>query len=231
VRALYFYFYYTNIVVLIVRKILISFFDAPKALIGLSFLVTSYVCNAQFFSLSAAEKKWALFHPFAAMKVKKIQDECLKNYDQHELRQLLDSFPAGGKLDAFRHVYSMAAFSQKIKTKKIRKLGEAHEKGNYRQFKKHQLEEGEKPDSLSSVMDLKNNELGISIGCNNRSLDLRALGQKVISSINDGKALVFKRNSRGEYLDCENKPVDLKKYTASWAVPKCLVPSDQSYMP
>jgi hypothetical protein len=213
---------------LIVRKILINIFVRRKALAGVVFMGMPFFCDAQFFALSAPEKKWALFHPFAAMKVKKIQDECVKNYDQRELRQSLDSFPAGGKLDAFRHVYSMAAFSQKIRTGKIRRLGEAHEKGNYRQFKKQQLEEGEKPDSLSSVMDLKNNDLGITIGCNNRSLDLRALGQLVIGAIDEGKALVFKRNNRGEYLDCENKPVDPKKYARRWYVPKCLVRSDGS---
>jgi hypothetical protein len=212
--------------VLIVSKILITISVARKPLLLAAFALTAITSEAQFFSLSLPEKKWAIFHPVAAIKVKRIEDECIKTYDQRELRSLLDSFPSGGKLDAFRHVYSMAAFSQKIKTRKVRKLGIAHEKGNYRQFLKNKLEEGEKPDSLSSVMDLQNNELGLAIGTSNRNSDLRALGQLVLKNINEGKAVIFKRNSKGQYLDCSGEVVDLKKYDGEWYVPKCLERSD-----
>ena len=80
----------------------------------------------------------------------------------------------------------MAAFAQKIKIKKLKKLGIAHEKGNYRQFKKYQNEEGERPDSLSNVMDLKNNDLGLKIGSENKKISLADLKELVINEIKNG---------------------------------------------
>ena len=85
---------------------------------------------------SKFEKSWALAHPIAAIKVKRIYRQTLPFYNDHLIHKQLDSFSNGGKLDAFRHVFFMAAFTQKVKVKKIRALGFAHEKGNrYNAFK------------------------------------------------------------------------------------------------
>ena len=85
---------------------------------------------------------WSLWHPFAALKVRKIHKKVSLLFNESNNKLLLDSYSTGGKLDAFRHVFFMSAFAQKIKTKKLRKLGIAHEKGNYRQFLKNQNENG-----------------------------------------------------------------------------------------
>ena len=130
-------------------------------------------------------------------------------------------------LDMF---FFMAAFAQKIKIKKLKKLGIAHEKGNYRQFKKHQNEEGERPDSLSNVMDLNNNELGLKIGSENKKISLAELKELVINEIKNGKAQVIKRNHSGAYIDCNNNTINLKLYSNKWYVPKCLVPSNHIYI-
>src|SRR3954462_1646423 len=82
------------------------------------------------------EKHWAFFHPFAALKVKRIYKLCLPHYEEVKSSGTLDAYRNGGKLDAFRHVFFMAAFSQRINTRKLRKLGIAHEKGNYSAFLK-----------------------------------------------------------------------------------------------
>ena len=187
--------------------------------------------TAQWSTLTGPEKRWAVFHPFAALKVRRINDQCAHFYDRKVLAGRLDSFPAGGKLDAFRHVFYMAALAQQIRLRKVRKLGEAHEKGNHRQFKKQQLEEGERPDSLSTVMDLHNNELGIKIGCNQSSLPLQQLRDLAIQKIIAGEALIMKRTASGEYLDCTGNVIDLSKYAGLWHVPKCLVPSSLRYKP
>ena len=176
-------------------------------------------------SLSPPELKWALGHPFAALKVKKITRQCDPLFSDRAVKQQLDSFASGGKLDACRHMFYMASYAQKIKVKKVRKLGIAHEKANYKQFLKLQNEEGEIPDSLSSVMDLQNNELGFAIGCNNRSLTREELRNKIIEEIKNGKAVIFKRDAAGNYLDCENKPLKINDYRKRWFIPKCLVPS------
>jgi hypothetical protein len=147
-------------------------------------------------------------------------------YEQPNTKIALDNFNNGGKLDAFRHVFFMAAFAQKIKIKKLKKLGIAHEKGNYRQFKKHQNEEGERPDSLSNVMDLKNNDLGLKIGSENKKISLADLKELVINEIKNGKAQIIKRNKQEMYVECNDQIIDMQLYKGKWFVPKCLVPSN-----
>ncbi len=171
---------------------------------------------------------WAIWHPFAALKVKKIKAKADLIYVQTGIKDQLDNLSSGGKLDAFRHVFYMAAFAQKIKAKKLRKLGIAHEKGNYRQFLKHQNENGEVPDSLSSVMDLYNNDVGLNIGSSPayKGMNLETLKELVIWKIKSGNATILKRNKQGLYVECDDKIIDLSLYKGKWFVPKCLVPSN-----
>jgi hypothetical protein len=186
--------------------------------------VCVYFSQAQKFrSRSGPEKCWALFHPFAAVKVKKIYNKAMPFYYEVQKKNRLDTFSNGGKLDAFRHAYFMAAFSQKIKVKKARKLGVAHEKGNYKDFKKGIKEDGEIPDSLSTVMDLHNNEVGLKIGKENKNMDLKALSEIVLASLQKGEGIYFKRNSKGRYLTCHDEIIDREMYTGKWVVPKCLI--------
>src|SRR6478609_8317397 len=83
---------------------------------------------------SFAEFTWSIFHPVAAIKVKKITRRANQMLPEFNIEKTLDPYSAGGKADAFRHVYFMALYAQKIKPKKLVKLGKAHEKSNYRQF-------------------------------------------------------------------------------------------------
>lgn len=175
---------------------------------------------------SKPEILWALGHPFAALKMKKIKKKSDIIYNQTDIKTILDNYSSGGKLDAFRHVFFMAAFAQKIGINKLRKLGIAHEKGNYRQFLKHKNENGEMPDSLSSVMDLANNELGFEIGVAYKDLNLEKLKELVIWKIKTGNASILKRNKQGSFVDCNNNIIDLKLYAGKWFVPKCLTISD-----
>ncbi len=174
---------------------------------------------------SRQELCWAIWHPFAALKMKKIKKQATLIYNQPEIKTSLDNYSSGGKLDAFRHTFFMAAFAQKIKTKKLRKLGIAHEKGNYHQFLKREKENSEVPDSLSNAMDLANNELGFTIGSANKNVSLEELKQTVIKEILNGKAFILKRNKEGHFVDCNNNLIDPAAYSGKWFVPKCLVPS------
>jgi hypothetical protein len=176
-------------------------------------------------TLSCPEKKWALFHPIAALKVKKIYKTIMPLYDEVKTKKELDAFESGGKTDAFRHIFFMAALSQKISVRKLRKLGKAHEKGNYKQFLKLQNEQGELPDSLGSVMDLQNNEVGFAIGTANRKLNLEELRSKTIEAIKNGEAVYFKRNASGNYVNCSGEIIDRKNY--KWSVPKCLIATNK----
>jgi len=175
------------------------------------------------------EKLWGLTHPFAAIKIKKISKHCYTIYNDSTLKNKLDNFGNGGKLDAFRHIFFMAAFAQKIKVKKVRKLGIAHEKKNYRQFLQGTLEDLERPDSLGTVMDLENNELAFNLGASNKKVTLTELKSLVIKEINEGKAVIVKRNRKKNYLNCNDEIIDLKLYIKNWYVPKCLVASNYIY--
>ncbi len=169
------------------------------------------------------EKIWAFFHPITAMKMKKISKRCYTVYNNDSLKARLDKFENGGKLDAFRHVFFMASFAQKVGAKKLDRLGELHEKHNYKQFLKGDLEQGELPDSLSSVMDLYNNTIGIEIGRNNKKCSLNELKLICINAINNGKTVFMRRDKNGNYLDCNGRKVELIK---KWSLDKCLVSQD-----
>lgn len=184
--------------------------------------------NAQTFgSRSAAEKKWAIFHPFAALKVRKVYKEAKPIYEQLKQKNMPDSFENGGKLDAFRHVFFMAAFAQKIKAKKVLKLGIAHEKGNYRNFLKSIKEDGELADSLSSVMDLQNNYFGVETGIKHKEKNLQELSAICLTAIVAGNAVYFKRDVHGNYLTCRGERIDLNDYRKKWFIPKCLMNTHQ----
>ena len=192
----------------------------------IALLLSSFCCSAQLARISVYEFRWALWHPFAAVKVNKITKTCDLLVREKSIYIPLDNFTNGGKADAFRHCFYMGACAQKIKVKKLRKLGQAHEKGNYRQFLRWQKEEGELPDSLASVMDLQNNELGFRLGGANKKIELQELLALVISEINQGTALIMRRDKAGNYIDCNGKKIHIDPQIKTWNLPKCLVTSN-----
>jgi hypothetical protein len=193
--------------------------------IAVVLILLPYSAFSQWNQLSKPEKKWAIWHPFAALKVKKMSVKCYQIYNSLTIRNQLDTFSNGGQLDAFRHCFFMAAFTQKIKIKKIRKLGQAHEKGNYTHFSNNIKEDGELPDSIGTVMDLFNNELGFNYSKQHRKIELQQLALQILQLIKTGEALIVKRNSMATFLTCDDAP--LKKETLKlWKNEKCLVKSD-----
>jgi hypothetical protein len=182
--------------------------------------------NKSFHNLSKYEKHWAIWHPFAALQIKKHQAAMYTIYKDIKQQHILDNFENGGKLDAFRHTFAMAYFSKFVKAKKLRKLGEAHEKANYWQFLHHLPDEdGELSDSLSSVMDLKNNSIALSLAKEVKVLSAEEIKLKVIKLIKDGDVFIIKRNTQGQYVDCTNQVIAPEKLKI-WNTPKCLVKSD-----
>jgi hypothetical protein len=177
--------------------------------------------------LSRYEKRWAVFHPFAAVKIKKLHTANLPVYMDVKNKMLLDAYESGGKLDAFRHSFFMAVFAQNVKIGKLRRLGQAHEKGNYLTFLKRRSEYGELPDSLSSVMDLRNNELGFSIGRMNKNLPTDQLSQKVIEALKKGEGVYLQRNSSGQFVTCRGEVLKVEGLERKWFIPKCLIPTNQ----
>lgn len=187
-------------------------------------LIVFSLCSCQAVrKLSRPEKTWTVVHPYAAFRVYKISKRCDEIYKLAIENAEMDTFTNGGTLDAYRHMLYMAAFSQKVKPNKIRKLGIAHEKGNYLQFKNSKIEDGEIPDSLSSVMDLWNNQIGIELGNKYKQQSLTELNQHVLTEIKFGKVYVLKRNNMGEYMTCNGQVIVLSDYNHKWNIPKCLI--------
>lgn len=218
---------------------MLTYFHIYKRIIyGKAFLVLLVVCFAQqlvacpkdkpWKRTSRPEKIWAACHPFKAKKVMRCAQRARFVTDSLEKAGVL-SDKNGGQLDAFRHAYWMALIIENGLPERVaRKVGEKHEKGNYLDFKKGKLEDSIRPDSMSCVMDLKNNEMGISIGKDFVSGDKSVtLIRLVIMKIWDGKLFILRKDASGKYLDCNDDELDMEKYKGQWNIPKCLVGSDK----
>ncbi len=176
---------------------------------------------------SKYEWRWAFWHPVVALKCKKALPKAMLMYKQSTTLPELDTLQNGGKLDAFRHTFVMAHLAQKVNKRKLLKLGIAHEKGNESSYKKQGLEDGERADSLSCVMDLYNNNVGIEIGNNNKTCSLDSLKGLVLKAIKRGDCLYVKRNPLRHYVTCDNKEIHFTEFKTTWFVPKCLIATNQ----
>lgn len=177
----------------------------------------------QFKKLSCAEKRWVVFHPFVAKKALQLSLEARTVTAEVKQQQTLKGTGNGDQLDAFRHTYWMARLAQEIHWRKAKRLGIAHEKGNYRQFKKGRLEDDVLPDKISSEMDLFNNEVGLNLGKMNREQELKS---EVIKLVKEGKCKIIKTDATGNFLDEQNNIIPAEELKGKWENRKVLVNSD-----
>jgi hypothetical protein len=179
-----------------------------------------------FKKLSCPEKRWVLFHPFAAKKAYRITVEARTVSKQMEKDSLLDHDADGGQVDAFRHAYWMGRLVQEMCWRKVKRLGKAHERGNYLDYKKHRIREEIFTDSIASAMDLFNNHVGLEAGRKNKSLSADEMKKLIVKKILDGEMKIILKDKNGNSLDCERKVLDLKIYSGKWNIPRCLVESN-----
>jgi hypothetical protein len=184
------------------------------------------ICQ-QFKKLSRPEKCWAIKHVFVAKKTWRITQFVRLQTDLVMQSGLLDSDANGGQVDAFRHAYWMAVLSQQICWRKARRLGKAHEKGNYLDYKKHRLEEGSLPDKISSEMDIWNNDIGIHLGRTNGGISSDSLKTIVLNEILNGKMKKIKKNSRGDFLDNKDNIIPADSLKGKWENQKVLINSNK----
>ena len=57
-----------------------------------------------------------------------------------------------------------------------------------------------------------------------------SLSDAEITEIKNGKAQIIKRKKSGIYVDCSGNIIDIKLYSNTWYVHKCLVASDYKYI-
>ncbi len=187
---------------------------------------TDMAAQSSFRKLSRPEKCWVVFHPLRALKARKVTRIVQLVVDSVKVSGVIGQDNNGGRLDAFKHAYWMGMLAAKIGQKQALKLGKAHEKGNYQQFEKHLLEDTLLPDSVSSVMDLKNNEIGASVGCRCKCSSY-ALKESIIQKLKDGALYIIEKD-QGNYLDCSGNVIDMKVWIGKWGIPKCLVSSKKN---
>ncbi len=198
----------------------------------LSFFVASF-CFAQqnyqsFRKLSTSEKYWVLSHPFVAKRAWQCTQRARTTTDSLAQAEVL-SDGNGGQLDAFRHTYWMLLLRLEIGERRARKLGHAHERGNYRQFKNRDLEDGELPDSMSTVMDERNNAAGRALADSLAKLQpdsSRNTVQVVLFAVWNGDLWIIKKDEHGKPLHCSGDLL-LESDKKKWNIPKCLVRSDE----
>lgn len=182
----------------------------------------------QYRALPKAEKRWVRHHPCAALKVRTITYLVRKEVIEYSRKNLVDTLFNGGTADAFRHCYWMALCAQKIGSKKALSLGEAHEKGNREQFEKGLTEDAILQDSISCLMDLYNNRIGIGLVSDQKSKDAETLKFHILEKIKQGELMILKRNISNQFIDCEGntviKPIGHQR---KWQLPYCLVTSNQ----
>ncbi len=183
--------------------------------------------SSRFSKLSAPEKWWVVFHPFKAKRALDISLNAIKVTDSLYSIKTLGQDKNGGQLDAFKHSYWIARLTLKIGVKPSLKLGIAHEKGNYKTYKKGKLEEGVLPDKASSEMDLFNNDVGAQIALNNSEIVMNELIELIIYKVKAGTLRILKKDAQGNFLTCDNVIISIDTIGKNWENDKCLVLSDQ----
>ena len=172
--------------------------------------------------ISGPEFWWAIGHPFIAIKAKRISNRAIQITDSLEAEGVLKG-RSGGQLDAFKHTFWMASLSQQIKPKKAYKLGEAHEKFNYKQSKKNKGG----GDKAASKMDLWNNKVGTNLGCCSQKSESELI-EVVIKWVLIGEMRIIKKDAQGNALDSNGQLID-KSTLKTWVNKRCLVPSNYNY--
>lgn len=183
----------------------------------------------QFCNLTFPEKIWVVTHPFVVKKAWKITQDARKVTRQLLDANALDGDYDGGKIDAFRHGFWMASLVQKIRPRKAYRLGIAHEKAAKIKFRRGEYEEDQIPDSVASQMDELNNEVGISIGKKHKQASQDELINIIIEAILDGRFYIIKKNSKGQYLNCNGEIIPEEEYKGKWNNDKCIETSDYNY--
>ena len=179
-----------------------------------------------FFELSSPEKWWVVFHSFKAKKAFIVSKDAVHITDSIAKTNILGNDKNGGQIDAFKHSFWMASLTRKIGNRSAIKLGKAHEKGNYRTFKKNKQEDGFIPDKTSSEMDLYNNEVGAQITIDNSELKKEEIIDLIIFEIKNGKMKIVKKDKLGNFLTCEGESIPQKILKGKWENNKCLIYSN-----
>ena len=181
--------------------------------------------KSKFSSLSSPEKWWVIWHPFKVKSALEGTIRTLEITDSIKNSNVIGDDINGGNLDAFKHAYWMADLSKRIGSKAALKLGEAHEKGNYRTFQKGETEDGYLPDKASSDMDLFNNLAGASLHGRSLVTSEKEMINEILNALLQGELKIIKKDGQ-LFLNCKGDVLDPKMIRGKWENDKCLIPSN-----
>lgn len=181
--------------------------------------------SSKFSNLSSPEKWWVFWHPFKAKTAFTSSMRTLEITDSIKSNNVIGSDLNGGRIDAFKHAYWMADLSRRIGTRSALKLGQAHEKGNYRDFLNGDKEDGDLPDKASSDMDLFNNRIGAKLYETTLTNSEQEMIGVVITALLRGELKVIKKQG-AFFLDCKGNILEPSSIQGTWENDKCLIPSN-----
>jgi hypothetical protein len=179
-----------------------------------------------FGQLSGPEKRWVLSHICVAGKAQRVSARVVTLTDSLKSITTMDGDLSGGKADALRHSLWMALLCQEMHWRKAKRLGNAHEKGNYLLSHKGESEDAVIPDKAAGEMDLWNNEKGLLIGKENRRSHEERLIELLIWMIEDGQMRVIAKDQFGRSLDAKGKMIPDDEWMGHWETRRVLVPSN-----
>jgi len=182
---------------------------------------TVYGQNAKI-KISRPEIFWAIAHPFQVRKALNISKIAIAITDSIENDSILTD-RSGGQLDAFKHGIWMAILTKEIGGKAAIKLGNAHEKANYLNFKKGRPYSSH----MHTVMDSLNNISGAKRG--NDSLTTNQMIVDIIAGVKEGEFHILKKDKLGNYISCKGNEIEILPY--QWEQYECLVKSNMIEQP
>lgn len=177
--------------------------------------------------VSCPEKWWAIMHPFIAGKAFAVTLNVLRVSDSIWNEKQPEVKLTAQQADAFKHAFWMASLVQEMNWRKARNLGRAHERGNFKSFKK-EIRSGKdgSHDEADRRMDLWNNDIGIKTGLFHKGRESGYLMTTVIDSIRAGAMKIIAVNKAGHFLDCNGNIIPAENLTGKWENDKCVIPSN-----
>lgn len=202
------------------------------AILLLCFFTTKAQHHFSFWKLGSREMLWVVFHPFVANKTKKISAKSIQLSDSIAKAEAFPNLQSGGEKDALRHGLWMALLAQRIGSKKALKLGAAHERKNWKDFKRKRLEEGSIPDFKAGEMDTYNNEKATEIAENCIAIcEDSTLVNLIIQTLYKGQFKIIKMDRQGNSLNENDIIIPQKAWEGKWQNNRQLAPSNNLLKP
>ncbi|MCF0210874.1 MAG: hypothetical protein HUK18_06160 [Bacteroidales bacterium] len=170
--------------------------------------------------MKTKDKIWCLNNLSSVLIAKEISEEVMFTMDSLNQISYLGGNSEGGVFDAFRHIYWMYSLSNEIGPKKAKRIGEIYENYGEYMFNNSYMSGY---DSVGRVMDLFNNDIGISLS--KEKIPYSLIFNEIENILRDGSAKVVKKNDLGESLDIDGNVIQDTIWKQTWQNNRILINS------